>query len=155
MSDFITFQCRLVGVGCAIVRNAGWPESVRYWKRFGESWSKYRRLLVPKYVEISSLDEYCFNVYLNWIFFNFAVILDRPIRIPRSLSVKASNVLKGFLNKNPVERLGCNPELGFGEIYEHQFFKQIDWESVNERNILIVRILGWWILTLICLLFRI
>ncbi|XP_015754168.1 PREDICTED: protein kinase C iota type-like [Acropora digitifera] len=29
----------------------------------------------------------------------FQVILEKPIRIPRSLSVKASSVLKGFLNK--------------------------------------------------------
>lgn len=29
----------------------------------------------------------------------FAVILEKPIRIPRFLSVKASHVLKGFLNK--------------------------------------------------------
>lgn len=28
-----------------------------------------------------------------------AVILEKPIRIPRFLSVKASHVLKGFLNK--------------------------------------------------------
>ena len=27
------------------------------------------------------------------------VILEKPIRIPRSLSVKAASVLKGFLNK--------------------------------------------------------
>lgn len=29
----------------------------------------------------------------------FTVILEKPIRIPRSLSVKAASVLKGFLNK--------------------------------------------------------
>ena len=29
----------------------------------------------------------------------FAVILEKPIRIPRALSVKAASVLKGFLNK--------------------------------------------------------
>ena len=37
----------------------------------------------------------------------FQVILEKPIRIPRSLSVKASSCLKGFLNKNPLDRLGC------------------------------------------------
>ena len=35
--------------------------------------------------------------FLLW--FYFTVILEKPIRIPRSLSVKASSVLKGFLNK--------------------------------------------------------
>jgi atypical protein kinase C iota type len=29
----------------------------------------------------------------------FQVILERQIRIPRNLSVRAANVLKGFLNK--------------------------------------------------------
>lgn len=32
-------------------------------------------------------------------FFLPTVILEKPIRIPRSLSVKAAGVLKGFLNK--------------------------------------------------------
>lgn len=35
---------------------------------------------------------------LNFSFFP-AVILNKQIRIPRSLSVKAASVLKGFLNK--------------------------------------------------------
>ncbi|CAF4611601.1 unnamed protein product, partial [Rotaria magnacalcarata] len=37
----------------------------------------------------------------------FQVILEQPIRIPRSLTVKAKNVLEGFLNKDPRSRLGC------------------------------------------------
>lgn len=38
---------------------------------------------------------------LSLLFFSFlpTVILEKPIRIPRSLSVKAASVLKGFLNK--------------------------------------------------------
>lgn len=61
----------------------------------------------------------------------FQVILEKPIRIPRSLSVKAASVLKGFLNKNPDERLGCQRENGFLDIVNHQFFKTIDWEMVR------------------------
>merc|ERR1719193_2202789 len=34
----------------------------------------------------------------------FQVILEKTIRIPRSLSVKAASILKGFLNKNPADR---------------------------------------------------
>ena len=41
------------------------------------------------------------------------VILEKTIRIPRSLSVKAASVLKGFLNKNPADRLGCHRDSGF------------------------------------------
>lgn len=61
----------------------------------------------------------------------FQVILEKTIRIPRSLSVKAANVLKGFLNKNPADRLGCHSCDSFIEITGHQFFKSIDWDMVN------------------------
>ena len=53
----------------------------------------------------------------------FKVILEKTIRIPRSLSVKAASILKGFLNKNPADRLGCHRDSGFGEIMNHPFFK--------------------------------
>lgn len=60
-----------------------------------------------------------------------AVILEKTIRIPRSLSVKAASVLKGFLNKNPGDRLGCHRDSGFFDIVNHAFFKTIDWEMVG------------------------
>jgi atypical protein kinase C iota type len=56
--------------------------------------------------------------------------LEKTIRIPRSLSVKAASILKGFLNKNPADRLGCHKETGFMEITTHPFFKSIEWEAV-------------------------
>lgn len=62
----------------------------------------------------------------------FQVILEKTIRIPRSLSVKAANVLKGFLNKNPADRLGCHSPDSFNEITSHQFFKSIDWDMVSK-----------------------
>lgn len=67
--------------------------------------------------------------------FLFQVILERPIRIPRSLSVKAASILKGFLNKNPIDRLGCHPETGFTDIVTHPFFKTIDWEMLEQRQV--------------------
>ncbi|XP_042238545.1 atypical protein kinase C-like isoform X3 [Homarus americanus] len=67
--------------------------------------------------------------------FLFQVILERPIRIPRSLSVKAASILKGFLNKNPVDRLGCHPETGFTDIVSHPFFKTIIWEMLERKQI--------------------
>ncbi|XP_069995502.1 atypical protein kinase C isoform X8 [Penaeus vannamei] len=67
--------------------------------------------------------------------FLFQVILERPIRIPRSLSVKAASILRGFLNKNPVDRLGCHPETGFTDIVTHPFFKTIDWEMLERKQI--------------------
>eukprot|EP00794_Sanderia_malayensis_P015088 gene15088-16644_t len=65
----------------------------------------------------------------------FQVILEKPIRIPRSLSVQASSCLKGFLNKQPRERLGCHPQTGFGDIMSHLFFRQINWEALEMRQI--------------------
>ncbi|XP_022106098.1 protein kinase C iota type-like isoform X1 [Acanthaster planci] len=65
----------------------------------------------------------------------FQVILEKPIRIPRALSVKAASVLKGFLNKNPIERLACHPQTGFSDVTSHPFFKTIDWERLGSRQV--------------------
>lgn len=67
--------------------------------------------------------------------FLFQVILEKTIRIPRSLSVKAANVLKGFLNKNPADRLGCQGLDSYSDITNHQFFKTIDWELLERKQI--------------------
>lgn len=61
----------------------------------------------------------------------FQIILEKTIRIPRSLSVKAGQVLRGFLNKNPADRLGCHRDSSFSEITSHTFFRTIDWEMVS------------------------
>ena len=45
--------------------------------------------------------------------------------------MKAASVLKGFLNKNPADRLGCHTESGFNDILTHPFFKSIDWDLVR------------------------
>jgi len=66
----------------------------------------------------------------------FQVILEKTIRIPRSLSVKAASILKGFLNKNPSDRLGCNREHGFMEIMTHPFFRTIEWELLEQKQII-------------------
>ncbi|XP_074040935.1 atypical protein kinase C [Leptinotarsa decemlineata] len=66
----------------------------------------------------------------------FQVILKKTIRIPRSLSVRAANVLKGFLNRNPADRLGCpNPD-AFTEITEHPFFESIDWDMLKQKKVI-------------------
>jgi len=65
----------------------------------------------------------------------FQVILEKTIRIPRSLSVKAASILKGFLNKSPQERLGCHPQTGFADIQSHPFFRTIDWDMLYEKQI--------------------
>ncbi|XP_014207611.1 atypical protein kinase C isoform X2 [Copidosoma floridanum] len=65
----------------------------------------------------------------------FQVILQKTIRIPRSLSVKAASVLKGFLCKEPAERLGCGSRNAFTDIMNHPFFKAIDWEMLEQKQV--------------------
>ncbi|XP_014599379.1 PREDICTED: atypical protein kinase C isoform X3 [Polistes canadensis] len=66
----------------------------------------------------------------------FQVILQKTIRIPRSLSVKAASVLKGFLCKDPAERLGCGKRpSAFIDIVTHSFFKAIDWEMLEHKQV--------------------
>jgi len=64
----------------------------------------------------------------------FQIILEKVIRIPRSLSVRASKVLKEFLNKDPQERLGCG-EGRFQDIVNHDFFKTINWPMLERKQI--------------------
>jgi len=63
----------------------------------------------------------------------FQVILEKPIRIPRNLSPKATSVLKGFLQKMPAERLGT--QVGLFEIKQHIFFKSVDWHALDQRQV--------------------
>uniref|UniRef100_G1LDD4 protein kinase C n=1 Tax=Ailuropoda melanoleuca TaxID=9646 RepID=G1LDD4_AILME len=63
------------------------------------------------------------------------VILEKQIRIPRSLSVKAASVLKSFLNKDPKERLGCHPQTGFADIQGHPFFRNVDWDMMEQKQV--------------------
>lgn len=91
--------------------------------------SKEKVLFYQDRATFSSAEDYLLFVK-HCFSFHFAVILEKTIRIPRSLSVKASSVLKGFLNKNPADRLGCRKETGFVDIVHHPFFKSVDWEMV-------------------------
>ncbi|VDD83199.1 unnamed protein product [Mesocestoides corti] len=68
----------------------------------------------------------------------FQVILTKPIRYPRSISVQASNILQRFLNKaslDPVERLGCPPNSNFADIQNQPFFRSIDWVALEQKRV--------------------
>lgn len=127
---------RLVGVGCAALRNAGRPQSVRHRRRFRQPGSG-TKILICKWLTRSHtlstrLSSMCVDICLqNTEDYLFQVILEKTIRIPRSLSVKAANVLKAFLEKKPTERLGCTGDDPFLDIAHHPFFRSIEWEAVS------------------------
>uniref|UniRef100_H3DBR3 Protein kinase C n=1 Tax=Tetraodon nigroviridis TaxID=99883 RepID=H3DBR3_TETNG len=75
------------------------------------------------------------NPDMNTEEYLFQVILEKPIRIPRSLSVKAASVLKGFLNKDPKDRLGCQVQMGFTDVQSHTFFRSIDWNQLEQKQV--------------------
>ncbi|XP_069685910.1 atypical protein kinase C-like [Periplaneta americana] len=75
------------------------------------------------------------NPDLNTEDYLFQVILEKTIRIPRSVSVKAGAVLRGFLNRNVAHRLGCSKENGFLDIMTHPFFSSLDWELLALKQV--------------------
>ena len=62
----------------------------------------------------------------------FQVILERPIRMPRSLSIPSSKVLKRFLDKDPDTRLGCS---GLNDIQSDSFFRTLDWGKLSKKQV--------------------
>ncbi|KAL4154204.1 hypothetical protein QTP88_002036 [Uroleucon formosanum] len=62
-------------------------------------------------------------------------ILNNDLRIPKYLSEEAALVLKGFLNKNSIDRLGCHEDKGFSDVKGHLFFKTIDWEMLEQKKV--------------------
>ena len=65
----------------------------------------------------------------------FNSIMEQTVSFPRALSKEAISVLKGFLTKNPSNRLGCDTESGEKDIRDHQFFKYIDWTKLHNLEI--------------------
>uniref|UniRef100_A0A1B6H4Y9 Protein kinase C n=1 Tax=Cuerna arida TaxID=1464854 RepID=A0A1B6H4Y9_9HEMI len=66
----------------------------------------------------------------------FESILHDDVLYPVWLTKDAVSILKGFMTKNPVKRLGCvgsgNPEAA---IRAHAFFKEIDWDALESRKV--------------------
>ncbi|XP_064403529.1 calcium-independent protein kinase C-like isoform X2 [Halichondria panicea] len=65
----------------------------------------------------------------------FEAILNDEVLYPVWLSREANSILRGFLTKNPTRRLGCQPGIGERQIKGHPFFRTIDWEGLENREI--------------------
>ncbi|KAL2083795.1 hypothetical protein ACEWY4_021568 [Coilia grayii] len=66
----------------------------------------------------------------------FESILHDDVLYPVWLSKEAVSILKAFMTKSPNKRLGCVVAQGMEEaIKVHPFFKEIDWELLEQRKI--------------------
>ena len=82
----------------------------------------------------------------------FEAIRNDEVLYPVWLSREANSILRGvsfiamvtgalcfnysqFLTKNPTRRLGCQPGIGERQIKIHAFFRTIDWDKLEKRQI--------------------
>ncbi|XP_063146514.1 protein kinase C eta type [Candoia aspera] len=65
----------------------------------------------------------------------FEAILNDEIAYPSWLQEDAVTILKAFMTKNPQMRLGSSALGGEKAILLHPYFKELDWDLLNQRQI--------------------
>ncbi|KAJ6658039.1 hypothetical protein lerEdw1_001698, partial [Lerista edwardsae] len=65
----------------------------------------------------------------------FEAILNDEIIYPTCLPEDTVTILKAFMTKNPKMRLGCSALGGEAAILLHPYFKELDWDLLNQRQI--------------------
>lgn len=64
----------------------------------------------------------------------FTMISESPLKFYNPVSPDECNFIERLLEKDPHKRLGCNSEIGEKEIFEHPYFKNINWEMVYKKQ---------------------
>jgi serine/threonine protein kinase len=63
----------------------------------------------------------------------FHKIMHAPLRLPRSITAEARDLLVCLLQRNPERRLGSS-ECDCLDIMRHPFFAEIDWDALDRRE---------------------
>lgn len=61
-------------------------------------------------------------------------ILKTEIPMQSYFSPEAKDILQRLLQKDPLKRIGCGPA-GPNEIKQHPFFRGVDWEALEQKNV--------------------
>ena len=65
----------------------------------------------------------------------FDSVQKKPLVFPSYVSANARSLIRGFLEKNPLRRLGVRGGRGGAEILGHPFFGNINWQKLYARAI--------------------
>ena len=60
-------------------------------------------------------------------------IQNAALKLPSTLSKSIKSLLTSLLQRNPSKRLGSGPR-GADEIKEHEFFREIDWNKLYNKE---------------------
>jgi serine/threonine protein kinase len=64
-------------------------------------------------------------------------ILKKPIRFPGkyAVSAEAQQLIRGFLERNPNNRLGSRKSGGLGSLQAHVFFADTEWDLIERGQV--------------------